>query len=130
MYKKDKIMSEFFFQTKNPVIKDVKENDIVLFELPANNRGNYIQICRVYNLNYEPSDEEYDFDWLYFDAEVLFVNLRMHKKHIVCIGNCLAIKEIIPFELVNKYVKLYDLWKPEENTLSDAEFQREVEKRI
>lgn len=111
--------------TKNPILKILKENDIVLVELPSDMRVNYFQICKIYNLKYTPSNDEFDFDWLDFNTEVLYVNWRVHPTLInQCIGNCLAITEVIPVELIETFVVQYRMWKPEEYPLSDAELER------
>lgn len=119
--------------TKNPLLKTLKENDVVMVELRSKERANFKQICRLYNLKYTPADEKYDFDWLDFDAEVLYVNWRVHPTMVNCIGNCLAIGEIIPTGLIETYVRQNEMWKPEAYPLSDAELeskQREIERRL
>jgi hypothetical protein len=110
-------------KTKNSLLKTLKENDIVIVELNSKERANYKQICRIYNLKYLPADEKFSFDWLDFDSEILYVNWRVHPTMIDCIGNCLAITEILSKELIGIYVRQYEMWKPEEYPLSDAELE-------
>ena len=112
--------------TRNPILKTLKENDGVMVELQSTERAAFKQICRLSNLKYSPADETCDFDWLDFDAEVLYVNYRLHKTMISCIGNCLAITEIIPLPLVKTYVRQNDMWKPTMYPLSDAELQLRI----
>ena len=38
-------------------------------------------------------------------------------------GNCLAIREIIPKEFVEQYARINDLWKAEQYMMSDAELE-------
>ena len=109
--------------TKNPIIKTLKEGDIVLVEVPSAERAAFKQICKLHNLKYYPADEQFDFDWLDFDAEILYTNYRMHKSMIKCIGNCLAIEEILDPSYVEIYVRQNDMWKPEMYQLSDVELE-------
>ena len=112
--------------TKNPLLKILKENDVVMVELCSTERANFKQICRLHNLKYTPTDGEFDFDWLNFDAEILYVNFRIHPTMIHCIGNCLAITEIVPIDLIETYARQNEMWNPEKYQLSDAELEAKL----
>lgn len=113
--------------TKNPLIKILKDGDVVLMEIPSISRT-LMQIVRLKNLKYQPANEEFDFDWLEFEGDVLYVNARHHQSMLSPIGNCLSITEIIPTELIENYAKKYDMWRSDLHLLSDAEF--EVKKKM
>lgn len=107
----------------NPILKTLKEGDIVMVELVSKNGKPFKQICQLSNLKYFPADETYDSDWLEFKTEVLYTNFRMSPNAIYCIGNCLAITEVIPKELVQIYVTREGMWNPEQYPLSDEEVE-------
>lgn len=110
----------------NPLSKIVKEGDIVLIELEGMRYNSPIsrQICRLKNLKYEPADEKYNFDWLYFEVDVLYTSMRTHPSLLnECVGNCLAIKEIIPEGIADMYAKNHNMWPATEFMLSDEELE-------
>ena len=109
----------------NPILKYIKNNDIVLFELPSTERTNIKEIVRIYNLNFIPADDGFKFDWLEFEGEILYTNIRLHHSMInKPIGNCLAITEIIPNDFVEQYARANDLWKATDFLLSDNELEQ------
>ena len=81
------------------------------------------QIVKLKNLKYEPADDEYDFDWLEFEGDVMYVNMRTHPKNMTPMGNCLSITEIIPAELVEITARQNDMWRSDMYLMSDAEFE-------
>jgi len=108
----------------NPILKEIKNGDIVMVEMPSKLRAAYKQICKLTDIKYEPADKETPFDWLNFKSEILYTNYRLHPTMMHCIGNCLAISEIIPAELIDTYVRQNEMWRPEQYPLSDAEFEQ------
>jgi hypothetical protein len=74
------------------------------------------------NLEFHPIDERYSFDWLDFEVDVLYTTSRMHPTLLnQCIGNCMAIKEIIPESIVEMYAINHNMWKATDYMLSDKE---------
>lgn len=107
----------------NPILPKLKEGDVVLSTLPFGVNQNIYQIIKLKNLKYEPEDEEFpNRNWLNFEGEVLYTSQRVHKsyKDFIFI-NCMAIREILNPFLIEKYVRDYMLFKPEDHFLSDEE---------
>lgn len=112
----------------NPLLKTLKENDIVLIEIRQPNpvRPPSIQIARINNLKFIPKDESCSFDWLDFDGEILYTNARLHKSILKKpIGNCYAIKEKLPNneKFLENYANINGLWKAELYMYSDEEVE-------
>lgn len=112
----------------NPILKTLKEEDIVLLELPGStifNEPAIRQVIKIKNLKYEPEDEEYpNTNWLHFDAEVLLTTVRVPKdKENALFTNCMGIKEVLNVFLVEKYKKDYMMFHPSENQLTEEEYQ-------
>jgi len=116
-----------YMTPNNPILKTLKENDIVLFHIPSNTftRSAPIrQIIKLKNLKFQPSDDKYHFDWLNFEGEVLYTTERVHSENPNLIfGNCLSIIEKLNSFLVEKYVKDFMMFPPSENQLSDEELE-------
>ncbi len=93
-----------------------------MIEVPSNG-FTFKQICRIFNLRYIPVDDRYSFDWLHFDSEVLYLNIRLHKSAMTSLGNCMAITEIIPIEIIETIARNNDMWKSDKYQLSDTEFE-------
>ena len=107
----------------NPLLKLIKEGDLVLMEI-SGFTSVAKQICRLKNIKFQPANEEYNFDWLDFEVDVLYTSIRMHPTLLnQCIGNCQAIKEIIPEGILEIVAKNYNVWKADEYMLSDAELE-------
>lgn len=105
----------------NPLTKIVKEGDIVLFQIDGW-VDSIKQICRLKNVKYFPPDEQYSTDWIDFDVDVLYTSMRMHPSMLNdCIGNCFAMKEIVPEEIVEMVAKNNNLWKANQYMMSDEE---------
>ena len=109
----------------NPVLPLIREDHYVFMEM----FGRYgevpiRQIVRVYDLKYEPEDNQYDFNWLNFKGEVIYTNFRMHPEMINSpAGNCLSITEIIPIALLERFAANHNMWLATEFPLSDEELQ-------
>lgn len=107
----------------NPILKTLKENDIVLLEI-AGNGPPIKQIARIFNLKFQKADDEYDFDWLNFDSEVLYTNMKLHEtEKNKTFGNCLAIIEKVEESHLEQYSKSLYMWNVDEYKLSDEEFE-------
>lgn len=92
-------------------------------------KNSYYQIVKLKNLNYQPPDENYNFEWLEFEGDVLYTNSRTHSStQNLILGNCKAIEEKLNDFLIEHYVKMYNLWKPTENQMSDLEFEHNKKK--
>ena len=104
--------------TKNPILKTLKDGDIVMIEV-----SDYKQIVKLKNIQYKPLNKKFDSDWLEFDSEVLFTNTRMHKNNMTALGNCLAITQIIPNEIVENIASQNKMWKADMYLLSDEEVE-------
>jgi len=109
--------------TKNPLLKTLKDGDVVMVEVPSSG-ASFKQIVKLKNLKYQSADNEFDFDWLHFDSDVLYVNQRTHKDIMQCMGNCLAITEIIPTELIEHTARQNDMWRSDLHLMSDAELEQ------
>ena len=109
--------------TKNPLLKILKAEDVVMVEIPSSG-ATFKQIVKLKNLKYQPADNEFDFDWLDFDSDVLYVNQRTHKDILQCLGNCLSITEIIPTELIEHIARQNDMWRSDLHLMSDAELEQ------
>lgn len=108
----------------NNILKSLKENDIVMIEIPSSERNDVKEICRIYNLKFIPADSKYNFDWLDFDSEILYTNMKLHKSMLnQSMGNCMAITEKIDLEQVEQIARVNDMWKADKYLLSDAEFE-------
>lgn len=117
----------------NPILKVLKDNDVVLLEIPASHFFNQTairQVVRLNNLKYEPEDEKHpNINWLHFDAEVLLTTVRVPKgKENTIFASCMGIKEVLNDFLIEKYKKDFMMFHPSENQLTDEEFQY-LEKR-
>lgn len=112
----------------NPILKLLKEGDIVFMEVPSF-LFTVKQIIKLKNLKYEPVDDQFKFDWLNFDPEVLYTNMRWHPSLLGrCAGNCLAIKEIVPTAILEMFAANHNMWKATDNMLSDEELAAEQER--
>lgn len=110
----------------NPILKTLKEGDVVLLALDSMSPGQptHRQIVRLKNLEYQPKDNEFDFDWLTFEGEVLYTSIRVHPSNRnFILTNCLGIVEKLNDFLVEKYQKDYNLFRPDEHQLSDEELE-------
>lgn len=108
----------------NPLLKNIKEGDIVLMEIQSSERNSFKEICKLSNLNFQPADKEFNFDWLEFEGEILYTNFRLHKSMLdKPMGNCLSITEIIPIDLVETYVRINDMWRANNFLMSDQELE-------
>jgi len=103
----------------NPILKTLKENDLVLIEVPSIESYNLKEIVKISNLKLDD-----DNGWLDFDAEVLYTNTKMHKSMLnEAHGNCMAISETVdPLHLI-QFARLHDMWKPDKFLMSDAELE-------
>jgi len=111
----------------NPILKTLKENDIVLISVPSWNRTDLKQIVKLNQIEFQPSTEEFNFDWIDFDGEVLYTNVRMNLENQNFIfGNCLAICEKVNPDFMEQTAKIHDLWKAGENVMSEEEYQYEI----
>jgi hypothetical protein len=107
----------------NPLIYVVKENDVVFFNITGFS-GAAKQLCRVYDLKLIPADEVCSIDWLEFKVDVLYASQRMHPSVMNnCIGNCLAMQEIVPEPIMEMFAKNHNMWKADEYMMSDAELE-------
>jgi len=112
----------------NPILRVVKENDVVLLEIPATIRFNQPairQIVKIRNLKYEPEDEKHpNTNWLHFDGEVLLTTERVPKgKENVLFANGFGIKEVLNEFLIEKYKKDFMMFHPSENQYTEEEYQ-------
>lgn len=108
----------------NPILESLQENDIVMIELPSTERSDVKQICRIFNLNFTKSDNEKDIDWLDFDGEILYTNIKLHKTMLdYPLGNCMAITEHINADQLEQIARVNDMWKTDMYLMSDAEFE-------
>lgn len=108
----------------NPILKTLKEGDIVLIEIGSQIRLPIKQICKIYNLNFQPADEKFSFDWLEFDGDILYTNYKLHPSMLKKpAGNCMAIIEVIPRRLLPQYTKVNMMWKPEDYPMSNEELE-------
>lgn len=108
----------------NRILETLKENDIVMIEVPSMNRANVKEICRIYNLKFKKADVERKLDWLEFDGEILYTNIKLHKSMLndPC-GNCLAITHKVDAEQLEQIARVNDMWKADMYLLSDAELE-------
>lgn len=105
---------------ENPIIKELKENDLVLLEIPSSERPTLKQICRIYNFRFLEGQV-----WLYFDGTVLYTNFKLHRSMLKRVmGNCMSITEKIDPEHLEQYSRVNDLWKADLYLLSDAEVEQ------
>jgi len=108
-------------------LKELKENDIVMMEIPSMVRTTLKQICRIYNLKFIPVVDEslkkYADGWLYFDGEVLYTNFKLHKSMAKPMGNCMSITEKITPKHLEQLSRVNDMWKADLYLLSDAEME-------
>ena len=111
--------------TKNPLLKSLKDGDVVMVEIPSSG-ATFKQIVKIKNVKYQSADDEFDFDWLDFESDVLYVNRRTHKDILQCMGNCLAITEIIPPELIEHTARQNDMWRSDLHLMSDAELEQKI----
>jgi hypothetical protein len=110
--------------TKNPLLKTLKDGDVVMVEIPSSG-ATFKEIVKLKNLKYQPADEKFDFDWLDFDCDILYVNQRVHKDMLQSsLGNCLAITEIIPTDLIEHTARQNDMWRSDLHLMSDAELEQ------
>lgn len=106
-----------------PLLKVLKDGDIVLMELPQNYSAPIRQIVRLKNLEYESEDEEHpNMNWLNFEGEVLFTTVRVTKEsENLIFTNCMGIRELLNPFLVEKYKSDYNMFFPKENQMSEEE---------
>jgi hypothetical protein len=109
--------------TKNPILKTLKDGDVVMIYIPFPSGQSARQIVRLKNIKYLPADDKFDFDWLDFDCDVLYVNQRTHKDVLQCWGNCVSIAEVIPADLIEITARQNDMWLWDLYQLSDAELE-------
>ena len=108
----------------NPILETFKENDIVMIEVPSMERSNVKEICRIYNLKFKKAEGESKLDWLEFDGEILYTNIKLHKSMLnEPTGNCMAITQKIDIEQTEQIARLNDMWKADKYLLSDAELE-------
>ena len=108
----------------NPILETLKENDIVMIEVPSMERANVKEICRIYNLKFKKADEKSKLDWLDFDGEILYTNIKLHKSMLNDpTGNCMAITQKIDLEQIEQIARVNDMWKSDMYLLSDAELE-------
>ena len=110
---------------KNNLLETLKENDIVMIEIPSTERSHVKEICRIYNLKFTKADEKSNFDWLDFDGEILYTNIKLHKSMMnEPIGNCMSITHKIDKDHVEQMARVNDMWKSDMYLLSDAELEQ------
>lgn len=103
----------------NPILKTLKENDIVFMQV-----GTILQICRIYDLEYDPKESKHIKDWLEFKGEVLYTNHKLHESMLhTPSGNCMSIIEVISPSHLQQYARSKDLWLAKEYLMSDDELQ-------
>lgn len=115
---------------QNPILKNIKDGDVVLMEMESRYDTPHRNLVRLSNVEYIPAGTEhegstFDFDWLEYDADVLYTNKKMHSSWLdkgVC--NCLGITEIVEEELIEKYVQTYNMFDAKKYTVSDEEAER------
>lgn len=108
----------------NPILKQLKEGDIVLTENPSHDLATCKQMIKLRNIKYHPIDDKHMFDWLDFEGDILYTNIKLHKSLLnQPIGNCMSITEIICDEQIEQLARLYDMWKADEYMLTDSEFK-------
>lgn len=106
------------------ILKTLKENDVVMIELHSTERANVKEICRIFNLKLIPADEKHSSDWLDFDAEVLYTNIKLHKSMLnESLGNCQAITEKIEISQIEQVARVNDMWKADMYLMTDAELE-------
>ena len=115
--------------TKNPILKTLKNGDIVMLALEYNEDGQSIikkQIVKLKNIKYIPPDDDHDFDWLEFDGDVLYSNCKVP----AFVGNCIAIKYKIKeseLEYIANKSRMINLGRKGN---MDEEFRKSVEPAI
>jgi hypothetical protein len=66
-------------------------------------RANVKEICRIYNLKFKKADEKSNLDWLDFDGEIIYTNIKLHKSMLNNpSGNCMAITQKIDLEQIEQ----------------------------
>lgn len=119
----------------NPILKVLKEGDVVLVEIPDSSitgTGGIRQIIRLKELEYEPEDSEYpNQNWLDFKGDVIYTTVRVEKESENFIfSNCMGIKEILNPFLIEKYKIDYRMFSPKENQLTKEEYEYELQKEL
>jgi hypothetical protein len=119
----------------NPVLKTIKDGDLVLFHSPAvvsmaGLSPEVYQIARLTNVKYLPPDQRYSFDWLDYDAELLYSTIQLPEDNMKTSLNCLAISQVIPNDLLENTVHSFRLFDPRKYPLSKAEQERILQKYI
>ncbi len=114
-------------KTKNPLLKEIKDNDIVLFRYPFT-QGEVRIMVRLYDVEYQPANEKYDFDWLESKGEPLYTNQRLSPESITAwkegkMTNPICAAEIIKPDFVEQYSVALNMWKADENMLTEAEVE-------
>ena len=110
--------------TTNPILKFLKPGDIVLIEVPSLERASYKQIIKITEYKFLLKDAQYNFDWADFGGTVLYTNFKMHKDMLERpIGNCMAITEKIPNDLLETIARTYDMWKADQYLMTDLELE-------
>ena len=108
----------------NPILETLKENDIIMIEVPSTEIASVKEICRIYNLKFKKAGSETKLDWLDFDGEILYTNFKLHKSMLnKPSGNCMAITHKIDVEQLEQIARVNDMWKSDMYLLSDAELE-------
>lgn len=117
----------------NPLLKIINNGDVVMIENIGLTGPTVMEICRLKNTVFTGADTKCSIDWLEFDAEILYTNLRLHPSMLNdSMGNCRAIIEIIPEELIDRIARANDMWPATDHMLSDVELEAkryEIESR-
>ena len=109
----------------NPLLKVLKENDIVLFAPtsmhPLQALPNVIVISRISNLKFSPADNRRKIDWLECKQEVLYCNYRLRPSQLIGIYNMTGATEVILPELLEHTAKIYNLLDTKKYILTEEE---------
>lgn len=119
----------------NPVLKTVKEGDLVLFHSPGmvSMHGfvpDLYQIARLTNIKLLEADDKYNFEWLEYDADLLYSSVQLPEDSMEPSLNCMAISQIVPSELLDNLVHSFRLFDPRKYPLSKEEVERVVSKYL
>jgi hypothetical protein len=108
----------------NPLLKDLKLNDMVLIEVPMGNQPPAKQIVKLTKVDFKPSNDEHDLDWLDFDCEVIYTNQKTHPSNLtLSYGNCYTITQLVDEKHLKLLAKAQGLWKPLDFPMTDAELE-------
>ncbi len=95
-----------------------------MIEIPSTERSHVKEICRIYNLKFTKAGEKSKLEWLDFDGEILYTNIKLHKSMLNDpIGNCMAITHKIDIVHIEQIARVNDMWKSDMYLLSDAELE-------